>query len=93
MASLYRCYRTLQVVGARRGICTDTHYSTIPQPICLHSEAKSIAEALSRHGPNSVRSQNYTLAYESALATFQEELTKVRYVAIRNAKLAIRKSE
>ena len=68
-----------------RSISTDLHYqNTIPRPVCLHAEAKKIANRLA------TTSADYTKAYETAMNILQTEIEKARYKAIAGAKQAIR---
>ena len=76
----------------KRFISTDLHYSTIDRPICLHSEARSIAETLSaaeRHNCKSHKSMVYIIAYEEALASMKEDLWVAKQRAFESAKLRV----
>lgn len=77
---------------SHRAISTDTHYATIPQPVCLHTEAKRITHQVlnypcSRKNTADIHDKAtlYAKVYEKTLRKLEHEMVSSLYRATRNA--------
>lgn len=95
-----RTFSTRTFHPSKRFISTDIHYPTVQQPICLHSEAKQIAETLSANArwirklENSCatdcsKSMVYLVAYDEALSVLQKGMLLAKQRAFESAKLRV----